>query len=110
MSRARHLSRRSSAWARRFFENGVFGLDVAYIHVRSFPGPSAWHWLRLQPPSSGINSTVVFILYHRATISTYIMGDAVNMPESTLPYPPLHLDKKFVVLTDWLVLFALEIR
>ncbi|KAH9912319.1 HAD-like domain-containing protein [Epithele typhae] len=23
-------------------------------------------------------------------------------PESTLPYPPLHTDKKFVVLSDWL--------
>jgi len=23
------------------------------------------------------------------------------VPESTLPYPPLHMDKKFVVLTDW---------
>lgn len=24
-------------------------------------------------------------------------------PESTLPYPPVHKDKKFVVLSDWLV-------
>jgi len=24
-------------------------------------------------------------------------------PESTLPYPPLHKDKKFVVLSDWYV-------
>jgi hypothetical protein len=24
-------------------------------------------------------------------------------PESTLPYPPIHTDKKFVVLSDWLV-------
>lgn len=24
-------------------------------------------------------------------------------PESALPYPPLHKDKKFVVLSDWLV-------
>ncbi len=24
-------------------------------------------------------------------------------PESTLPYPPIHKDKKFVVLSDWLV-------
>jgi len=24
-----------------------------------------------------------------------------NIPESTLPYPPIHTDKKFVVLTDW---------
>ena len=24
-------------------------------------------------------------------------------PESTLPYPPIHKDKKFVVLTDWCV-------
>lgn len=22
-------------------------------------------------------------------------------PESTLPYPPIHKDKKFVVLSDW---------
>ena len=28
-------------------------------------------------------------------------------PKSTLPYPPIHKDKKFVVLSDWLVrLFA----
>lgn len=30
------------------------------------------------------------------------MGDA-NPPHSTLPYPPLHADKEFVVLSDWLV-------
>lgn len=24
-----------------------------------------------------------------------------DIPESTLPYPPIHTDKKFVVLTDW---------
>jgi len=24
-----------------------------------------------------------------------------EIPESTLPYPPIHTDKKFVVLTDW---------
>lgn len=24
-------------------------------------------------------------------------------PESTLPYPPIHTDKRFVVLSDWLV-------
>ncbi|PPQ88787.1 hypothetical protein CVT25_010473 [Psilocybe cyanescens] len=24
-----------------------------------------------------------------------------NAPESTLPYPPLHQDKKFIVLSDW---------
>jgi len=24
-------------------------------------------------------------------------------PESTLPYPPIHTDKEFVVLSDWLV-------
>ena len=24
-------------------------------------------------------------------------------PESTLPYPPIHKDKKFVVLSDWSV-------
>jgi hypothetical protein len=24
-------------------------------------------------------------------------------PPSTMPYPPLHTDKKFVVLSDWLV-------
>ena len=26
-----------------------------------------------------------------------------DIPESTLPYPPIHKDKKFVVLTDWSV-------
>jgi len=25
-------------------------------------------------------------------------------PESSLPYPPIHKDKKFVVLSDWSVL------
>lgn len=24
-------------------------------------------------------------------------------PESTLPYPPIHKDKKFVALSDWFV-------
>ena len=24
-------------------------------------------------------------------------------PQSTLPYPPIHKDKKFVVLSDWSV-------
>jgi hypothetical protein len=24
-----------------------------------------------------------------------------STPESTLPYPPIHKDKKFVVLSDW---------
>lgn len=32
------------------------------------------------------------------------MGDIA--PESTLPYPPVHVDKKFVVLSDWYVFFA----
>ena len=31
------------------------------------------------------------------------MGEHVDVPESTLPYPPIHKDKKFVVLTDWWV-------
>ena len=26
-----------------------------------------------------------------------------DVPESALPYPPIHTDKKFVVLTDWSV-------
>lgn len=26
-----------------------------------------------------------------------------SAPKSTLPYPPIHKDKKFVVLSDWLV-------
>jgi len=29
------------------------------------------------------------------------MSQADTAPESTLPYPPVHKDKKFVVLTDW---------
>lgn len=28
-----------------------------------------------------------------------------EVPASTMPYPPLHTDKKFVVLSDWLVQF-----
>jgi hypothetical protein len=32
------------------------------------------------------------------------MADPEAVPESTLPYPPLHLDKKFVVLSDWYVI------
>ena len=31
-------------------------------------------------------------------------------PVSTLPYPPLHLGKKFVVLSDWLVLALVRPR
>lgn len=30
------------------------------------------------------------------------MADEVP-PVSTLPYPPLHLDNKFVALSDWFV-------
>jgi hypothetical protein len=26
---------------------------------------------------------------------------AVAIPESTLPYPPVYKDKRFVVLSDW---------
>lgn len=29
------------------------------------------------------------------------MSTGETAPESTLPYPPVHNDKKFVVLTDW---------
>ena len=32
--------------------------------------------------------------------TTMVMSDR---PESSLPYPPIHPDKKFVVLTDWSV-------
>lgn len=31
-------------------------------------------------------------------------------PLSTMPYPPLHQDKKFVVLSDWLVHFTVRSR
>ena len=31
------------------------------------------------------------------------MTNVSDIPESTLPYPPIHKDKKFVVLTDWSV-------
>ena len=31
-----------------------------------------------------------------------------DIPESTLPYPPIHTDKKFVVLTDWSVWILLN--
>lgn len=31
-------------------------------------------------------------------------------PLSTMPYPPLHQDKKFVVLSDWLVHFMVRSR
>ena len=27
----------------------------------------------------------------------------MSVPESTLPYPPIHKDKKFIVLSDWFV-------
>ena len=30
-------------------------------------------------------------------------ADNEPAPVSTLPYPPIHKDKKFVVLSDWLV-------
>jgi hypothetical protein len=33
-----------------------------------------------------------------------------STPESTLPYPPIHKDKKFVVLSDWLVSFHVKSR
>jgi len=29
------------------------------------------------------------------------MSDTNEIPKSTLPYPPIHKDKKFVVLSDW---------
>lgn len=31
-----------------------------------------------------------------------------EVPVSTMPYPPLHVDKKYVVLSDWLVLFMVR--
>uniref|UniRef100_A0A0W0EX82 Uncharacterized protein n=1 Tax=Moniliophthora roreri TaxID=221103 RepID=A0A0W0EX82_MONRR len=31
-------------------------------------------------------------------------------PESTLPYPPIHKDKKFVVLSDWLGWHDYDVR
>lgn len=31
------------------------------------------------------------------------MANREPAPESTLPYPPVHKDKKFVVLSDWCV-------
>jgi hypothetical protein len=34
---------------------------------------------------------------------TAMPADLVEAPESTLPYPPIHTDKKFVVLSDWFV-------
>ena len=32
------------------------------------------------------------------------LDEEAPAPVSTLPYPPLHRDKKFVLLSDWLVL------
>jgi len=34
---------------------------------------------------------------------TVMLADLSEAPESTLPYPPIHTDKKFVVLSDWSV-------
>lgn len=31
-----------------------------------------------------------------------------EVPLSTMPYPPLHEDKRFVVLSDWLVPFTVR--
>ncbi|EKM57696.1 uncharacterized protein PHACADRAFT_158734 [Phanerochaete carnosa HHB-10118-sp] len=31
-----------------------------------------------------------------------------EVPLSTMPYPPLHADKRFVVLSDWLVPFMVR--
>jgi len=42
-----------------------------------------------------------FPKYHILFFTTMSAGDLA--PESTLPYPPIHKDKKFVVLSDWLV-------
>ena len=30
-------------------------------------------------------------------------------PESTLPYPPIHKDKKFIALSDWSVYFPIPV-
>ena len=37
------------------------------------------------------------------TLQLTAMPADIEVPESTLPYPPIHKDKKFVVLSDWSV-------
>jgi len=44
-------------------------------------------------------STVVSLLSEPGNRKAMSKDDTA--PESTLPYPPVHKDKKFVVLTDW---------
>lgn len=44
-------------------------------------------------------STVVSLLSEPGNREAMSKDDTA--PESTLPYPPVHKDKKFVVLTDW---------
>lgn len=43
------------------------------------------------------------LTFARSLLSLGTMSDSA--PESTLPYPPVHKDKKFVILSDWLVCY-----
>lgn len=58
-----------------------------------------------QRRSPGLLLIIDHQLDRRMTMSGPIPAEAEG-PESTLPYPPIHDDKPYVVLSDWWVWLA----